>query len=41
MKIKFNNSQVAITKFIIDNLKGSNYEVSSTTKGNLMFRIIG
>ena len=40
MKNKFDNSQVAITKFIMDNLRGSNYEVSFTPKGNLMFKII-
>ena len=40
MKNKFDNSQVSITKLIMDNLKGPKYEVSFTPKGNLMFKRI-
>ena len=40
MKNKFDNSQVAIAKRMMDNLKGPKYEVSFTPKGNLMFKRI-
>lgn len=40
MKNKFNNSQVAIAKLIMDNLNCPKYEVSFTPKGNLMFKRI-
>lgn len=40
MKNKFDNSQVAIAKRMMDNLKGPKYEVSFTSKGNLMFKKI-
>ena len=40
MKNKFDNSQVAIAKLIMDNLNGPKYEVSFTPKGNLMFKRI-
>jgi hypothetical protein len=40
MKNKFDNSQVAIAKLIMDNLNGSKYEISFTPNGNLMFKRI-
>ena len=38
MKNKFDNSQVAIAKFMMDHINCPKYEVSFTTKGNLMFK---
>lgn len=38
MKNKFDNSQVSIAKFMMDNLNGPKYEVSFTPKGNLKFK---
>ena len=40
MKNKFDNSQVAIAKLIMDNLNGPKYEISFTPNGNLMFKRI-
>ena len=38
MKNKFDNSQVAIAKFMMDHINCPKYEVSFTPKGNLMFK---
>jgi hypothetical protein len=38
MKNKFDNSKVAIAKFMMDHINGPKYEVSFTPKGNLMFK---
>ena len=38
MKNKFDNSQVAIAKFMMDHISCPKYEVSFTPRGNLMFK---